>query len=103
MSHNNHPFKCVLESHCNEECKIITNQCIEVDTPVKIEVATKAKGIKIECGEPIICNYSELDCHRKSSCEFVVKQFIDVRIPISYHVRTDVAESYVKCENMHKC
>ena len=96
---NNHS-----EYDCNEACEAIAQQCMEVDTPVRIEVLTKSRDVRIECGEPVICDYySEPDCHRKSGCEFVVKQFIGVRIPISYHVNADVADSYVHCQRNHDC
>ena len=100
---SSHKRECRLAPHCNEDCEAIAHQCMEVATPMKIEVTSKAKDVRIECGEPIICDFSEPDCHRKSSCEFVVRQCIDVKIPISYYVKTDVAESYVKCKGKRDC
>ena len=95
--------KCNQESHYNENYEAIVNQCMEVDTPIRIEVMSKAKGVKIECGKPIICEYTEPDCYRESSCEFVVKQWLHLKIPINYLVKADVAESYVKCKKSHDC
>ena len=92
-----------LASRCDEKCEAVAHQRIEVDTPVKIEVVSRSKRVRVECCKPIICGHSEPECHRKSSCEFVVKQFIDVRIPICYHVKTKVGESYVKCKGNHDC
>ena len=86
-----------------EGCESVAHQRMEVDTPVKIDVASIARCVRIDCCKPIICGHSEPECHRKSSCEFVVKQFIDVRIPICYHVKTDVGESYVKCKDKCDC
>ena len=82
----------------DEKCESVAHKRMEVDTPVKIEVTSRARSVRIDCRKPIICGYSEPECHRKSSCEFVVKQFIDVRIPICYHVKTNVGESFVKCK-----
>jgi len=83
--------------HC-DSCESVAHQRIEVASPVKIEVASRARCMRIDCCKPIICGHSEPECHRKSGCEFVVKQFIDVRIPICYHVKTKVGESYAKCK-----
>jgi hypothetical protein len=82
--------KCRPASRCHEDCGAVAHQCVEVATPVRIDVTSKSEGVEIECGRPIICDFSEADCHRKGSCQFVVKQVIDVKIPISYHVNTDV-------------
>jgi len=85
------------------KCEAVAYQRMEVGTPIKIEVASRTRCVRIECCKPIICDYSEPECHRRSSCEFVVKQFIDVRIPICYHVKTNVGESFVKCKDKHGC
>jgi hypothetical protein len=95
---------CCEQGRCGgEDCSTIVGQCMEVATPVRIDVTSKSKGMKIECGKPIICDHAVLDCYRKSSCEFVVKQCLHVKIPIDYHVKADVAESYVKCKKKCDC
>jgi len=95
--------KCNYEPQYNENCETIVHQFMEVETPVKIEVMSKAKDVIIDCGKPILCGYSKPDCYRKSSCEFVVKQCLHVEVPISYHVKADAFASYVKCKNGRDC
>jgi len=87
-----------LECNFKTKCITITNQCIEVATPIRLEAITNIKKLKVECGEPKICsspmgNY----CTGKNNCEFVVKQKLFVEIPIMYHVKTDVGENRVEC------
>jgi len=92
-----------LASSWEENCGTVAHRRMEVGTPVKIDVVSRSRCVRIECCKPIICGHSEPECCRKSSCEFVVKQFIDVRIPICYNVKTNVGESFVKCKDKHSC
>ena len=76
----------------------ITNQKIEINTPIKIKAISDVKDMKIKCGEPRICNYSKSDCYyNQNSCEFIVSQILNIEIPISYMIKADAKDSYVEC------
>ena len=98
-----HKRKFRLATRYIEKCDAVAHQCMEVGTPVKIDVVSSSRCVRIECCKPFICGHSHPECYRKSSCEFVVKQLIDVRIPICYHVNTNMGESYVKCRDEQDC
>ena len=80
-----------------KECKKITNKCIEVNTPVKLETIVDIEDISVKSNEPqIICN-SKKKCHNNYICEFVIKQTLLVEIPICYQTDADAGDSFVKC------
>ena len=79
-------------------CKTVTNQCLEVETPVKLEAITEIEDIDIRCCPPKIICKRRKQCGNRFICEFVVKQNIAIELPINYHVAASTGPN--NCSNI---
>ena len=72
-------------------CETITNQCVEVNTPVILDTSIDIENIYVRCSKPQIISNSKKQCKSK----FIIKQTISVDIPIKYQIEASISNDSI--------